>query len=124
MTNSKKWEIYSARMSLNKKGKANKGKNGIYINEDLSPMQAELYKETRKRLNKVGDFWQKGWTENGRVFVRIEDGGNPLLIKDMGQLDGKLPKGVVVDPANSSTENESSSEDDGEGEEEMVEGDG
>ncbi len=119
VTNSKKWEIYSARMSLNKNGNGKKGKDGIYINEDLPPMQAELYKETRKRLKKVGDFWQKGWTENGRVFVRIVDGGNPLFIKDMKQLDGKLPKGGEAVPAIPSDEEGSSEEEEEEEEENM-----
>ncbi len=76
-----KMDVYNARTKLRKIP----DKKNLYINEDLTKMNIELLKETKKRVNR--DISQTTWTSDGFVYLRLEEKGTPVKIENMTRLD-------------------------------------
>lgn len=61
-----------------------KGTN-VYINEHLTKKNGNLAREARllKKQNKVFSTW----TRNGKVWIKVKEGSQPKIIKEMKDLD-------------------------------------
>ena len=56
----------------------------MYINEHLTPTQAEIFAHARSMVKKKQ--LTATWTRDGRVFVKVRDRDQPKLIKTKNEL--------------------------------------
>ncbi|XP_078000068.1 uncharacterized protein LOC144452789 [Glandiceps talaboti] len=76
--------IYAARKRLKNKSTkdiniGNHSDNRIYINENLSPANKQLFHKTNEK-KKYNLKWKFIWTNNGRIFVKRNEEGRALKI--------------------------------------------
>lgn len=82
----KKTEIYKSRIHLRKMdiGKVKEYINPIYINEDLTPARASLFKSCRQAIKEKKLF--SCWTFNGTIWVKTSKTGDPVRITNKKEL--------------------------------------
>lgn len=75
-------KLYAARVNLR-----SKGFNRVFINEDLTKTQAELFYHAR--MAKAQKQIKNAWTMNGSIFIKQAD--QPQLISSVDELKAVLP---------------------------------
>ena len=81
-------KLYMARMKLR-----SAGLNKVFINEDLTKNQSELFFHARKA--KQNKRVHNTWTNNGSVFIRLKKDTEEMILKsveDLAKVSGYVPK--------------------------------
>lgn len=79
-TSQQKLDVYKARIHLRRMdiGKDHPHSSPIFLNEDLTPRKAALYKQCREALKDKKVF--NCWTFNGVIWVKLTKNGEPSKI--------------------------------------------
>ena len=82
-----KKEVYGARKSLKNQnmGHIFQGADIVYINENLTRRRRELFANVWKR--KKAEQWHSTWTIDGKIFMKLSLGDQPVRIYSQEDLD-------------------------------------